>query len=175
MGDPGDLPEGQTYFDQHSPSARLPIIEECCAGTVVGRLPHHPAGTLTDTAEMVSSQWYRLLSARIPIANAPSSLLEAVAEELATRPHAGYSPTRLPPFAAAYTDANGVRTYVLRAGECPACDGNGETYEEHEPWATETLGCGYCEGTGTRADVGAIARCYGGDGDARTARFEVKA
>jgi len=31
---------------------------------------------------------------------------------------------------------------------CPYCDGSGEYVEEHEPWAAETLGCGFCEGTG---------------------------
>jgi hypothetical protein len=34
--------------------------------------------------------------------------------------------------------------------------------------------CPACNGTGTRVDVGAIARRYGGSGDARVARFGVK-
>lgn len=33
-----------------------------------------------------------------------------------------------------------------KGNPCPKCDGTGEVAEQHEPWATEMLGCGYCHG-----------------------------
>lgn len=32
---------------------------------------------------------------------------------------------------------------------CPFCDGAGVVPEQHEPWATEYLGCQECRGEGT--------------------------
>lgn len=70
------------------------------------------------------------------------------------------------PFAAAYSDASGVRTYVLVSGECEACNGD-RLIPPYKP-------CPDCSGTGARVDVRAIAKQYGGGACGnRTARFEV--
>jgi hypothetical protein len=66
-----------------------------------------------------------------------------------------------------------VRTYVLVSGECPRCDGDGTGFGDGTPCLGADV-CPDCSGTGARIDVGAIARRYGGDGDARVARFEVR-
>ena len=62
--------------------------------------------------------------------------------------------------------------------ECEACCGSGRrlnaTAGSGEYARDLVVDCPDCNGTGARADVEAIARRYGGDGDARSARFEVK-
>ena len=148
------------------------LVGECCAGAVVELLP---LPTPCDAA------WLALDLPPVPIANCGcESLAEEVARELAGGEVTHHEPpedvkltvTDTPPFAAVWWEDAGGRHYVLVSGACPECV-NGEI-----PWDAEQgfaiTKCDVCDGTGARTDVGEIARRYGGDGDARVARFEVK-
>lgn len=162
----GDIEHGRRLIEQAFPGAavaayRRTLIKECAAGAVVGRLYTHagwPAHIGPDPGP-------------IPIANGPpgDERLREVAGELLVMPWEVETADDAWPFAAAYHDAGGVRTYVLVSGECKPCAGCGY-------WGDNRGSdrCADCNGTGTTTDVGSIARRYGGDGDARTARFEVK-
>jgi hypothetical protein len=82
-----------------------------------------------------------------------------------------------PPFAAAWHESRGVRTYVLVSAKCERCKGARSVPARLGPGEKGIMSpslCPGCNGRGTRTDVGAIARRYGGDGDARKARFEVQ-
>jgi len=155
---------------------RRSLIEECAGLAVVATLYGHitRATRIPDPAEP-----------RIPIAPAPPSLAEDVAEYLTRNPsHCAYchghglciSHPKPPPFAAAYSDTPAGRRYWLASAECRACVGTGRDdsgVNVHDNTRDESAICPDCNGTGARTDVGAIARRYGGDGTARSASFEV--
>jgi len=155
---------------------RRSLIEECAGLAVVATLYGHitRATRIPDPAEP-----------RIPIAPAPPSLAEDVAEYLTRNPsHCAYchghglciSHPKPPPFAAAYSDTPAGRRYWLASADCEACAGTGDdpivTKTEDDGYLLPAL-CGHCNGTGARTDCSAIARRYGGDGTARSASFEV--
>lgn len=171
---------------------RRQLIEECAAGAVVETIAEHVPGSHNVTLDLTVRDPF----IDIPIANAPPSdeMCEDVARELlgwgipstcehckgtgnrrvplqrSRCPHCESGQTRSePPFAAAWHEAGGVRRYVLVSAECDACGGVG--MRDYNPGHHR---CIDCSGTGARVDVGAIARRYGGDGDARVARFEVE-
>lgn len=162
---------------------RRTMIEECAAGAVVGTLRAHLRGP-----SFAHDLDKRPDNHPIPIAAAPPSLAEAVARLLVAKPpcfveecregdecvRPGEECETCPqyPFAGAYSDANGRRTYTLVSRECETCDGIGGCPDPDG--LPKPLRCISCNGTGSTTDVGAIARRYGGDGDARVARFEVQ-
>jgi hypothetical protein len=171
------------------------LVEECCEGAVVGRLPYHDPfkdDTRQAAAELAAEMRehharYPMLPA-IPIAQTIPSLAVAVAQALLEQYSA---PDRLrgceligvpaiaPPFAAAYYDRAGVRTYVLASGECECCrDEQGRGVHYSDPDDGVAWACQACSGTGARTDVGAIADRYQPDrpwrdeDTPRLARFE---
>jgi hypothetical protein len=157
---------------------RRTIVEECCAGAVVVELHTHITGSPRYAPKEV-----------IPIANGPPDpeLLAEVARGLLERhclddtchyhveldgdacPYRDET-CQSPPFAAAWHEGAEGRVYVLVSGECEACEDG--TMLEHGRYTSTALPCDVCLGAHT--DVGEIARRYGGDGDAREARFVVK-
>ena len=148
---------------------RRSFVEECAGLAVVECLPMPEDGTLLHGT---GTSWSA--DRVVPIAPAPPSLAEAVAQYLTRNPsHCPYchnhgpcvSHPKPPPFAAAYSDTPTGRAYVLVSVGCETCGGKGHV---------GVAGCRRCNGKGARTDVGEIARRYGGSGDARSARFEVR-
>ena len=156
------------------PDAALDLIAEECAGLAVVR-------TLASMTTTIQPHEWVGWAIPVPIAPAPPSLLEQVARMLLERnPWTGddwlWPSDDPPPFAAAYADTPSGRQYVLASSACERCGGKGKIGKvvAMEPsFGLVKPSCPDCNGTGARADVGAIARRYGGDGDARLARFEV--
>lgn len=162
------LASGSPPFGDFAERARAivhrSLVEECCAGAVVGRLPT-PSGM--SRPQEIRHRWWRELPL-VPIAAAPVSLADKVAVEMSQR--AGCEDPF--PFAAAYTDAGGVRTWVLASVACPmcCCEPNGAEVQGETP----TQHCIVCSGIGARTDVSLVAARYGGEGTVRLAKFETK-
>ena len=153
------------------------LVEECAGLAVVRTL-----ASMTTTCQ--PHEWVGW-AIPVPIAPAPPSLLERVAEMLLERnPWTGDDwlwPSDDPPlFAAAYSDTPGGRQYVLASAACDRCQGDGaiglaETADQFLGLVRYT--CHACHGTGARTDVSAIAARYPGDhgeDTAHLARFEVE-
>lgn len=178
------LGKGSPPFDGYAARAlaivHRSLVEECCAGAVVGRLPRlRPFMAIAVGGEWEDARGHQGV---IPIADVGgfASLAEDVARTLLESDcppcsgttcdiceERGHDPSS--PIAAAYTDAGGVRSWVLASAACSACDGFGS-----RSFGDALLGpgCPDCSGTGARTPVDQIARRYGGEGTARLARFE---
>lgn len=167
---------------------RRSIIEECAAGAVVEKVPRHPVSPWTNEPTVPWGLWDSLPA--VPVANAPASLAEDVARELVGGGLCDHCPTCsgddgtgcVPtiPFAAAYHDAGGVRTYVLVSRECGRCAGLAvESTSLGVPHDGGDAICGICQGTGATTNVRSIADRYQPDrpwrdeDTLRRARFEV--
>ena len=144
------------------------LIEECCAGAVVTELPlleGCPASADCETCPRVDGRMLCDLPI-IPIASVGScaGLALPVAEEMAISAPCSHCSGgciecddtgrtgHAPSFAAAYSDANGTRTYHLASVAGPVCGG---------AWGA-VQNCRDCSGTGVRVDVDEISKRYGG-------------
>jgi hypothetical protein len=160
-GQPGHPGATQRMIDAALSAYHRSIVEECCAGSVVGSLYYHVLSDVHPKTNpgRLSGQLYDAFFAEIPIANAPpGKLLEEVAGELAELPGCydcarGPRPEGCqhrvpecepPPFAAAWHEGRGEDGQVVRVYQLAAPEGG--------------------------ADIDAISRRYGG----RDGRFTVK-
>lgn len=160
---------------------RRTLIAESCAGAVVGRLP--PPGLRDDGFILLPDLW-----PPVPIAQTLPSLGPEVAGALAGRcwcegvwSDGDCDAPEPPPFAAAYSDAGGVRTYYLASAACDECGGSGwDTEYDADGEIDDDYPCCGCSGTGARTDVKAIAdryqpdRAWRDEDTARCARFDVR-
>jgi hypothetical protein len=163
------------------------LVEECCEGAVVMRFDDHMADL--DGYEGIDHE-HRFTV--IPVAQSVPSLAVAVAVRLlreqfwSVEGQCLHDPS---PFAAAYYDRAGVRTYVLASGECEVCEGARAIPAEIPDDLLQLEGpsieamyrfCPQCEGAGARTDVKSIADRYQPDrpwrdeDTPRLARFEVR-